>query len=184
MKNKRCLLGRLDAKAFTLIELLVVVLIIGILAAVAVPQYKVAVLKTKYAGMIAVAESFKSAQERYYLANGSYATSIYDVDIDISGQQVIEPFSNQEAYKVGDYYVFSSASQIATYWVQDDDSLYMMYNLCLDNIATHCNWNGAHSLCRAYSPSGSAGKTVCRSLPGAFNCAEKTNKGYYSCSAM
>ena len=72
-------------KGFTLIEMLVVVLIIGILAAIAFPQYQLSVLKSRYTQLMIMADAIRQAQDAYYLANGKYSLKINDLDITVPG---------------------------------------------------------------------------------------------------
>ena len=59
-------------KGFTLIEMLVVVLIIGILASVALPQYQMAVTKAKVASILPLMRRWKDALAEYKLQHGYY----------------------------------------------------------------------------------------------------------------
>ncbi len=77
MKNRK--------SGFTLIELLVVVLIIGILASIAIPQFFKVVEKSKVSEAMSVIAAVKSAQERYLAANGAYAGDFTKLDISYPG---------------------------------------------------------------------------------------------------
>ncbi len=78
-----------NKKGFTLIELLVVVLIIGILSAIALPQYSQAVEKSRAAEALSNIGSFKKAVDIWKLANPgkrrSFAGNAYGAgELDIS----------------------------------------------------------------------------------------------------
>lgn len=111
MKRKR--------KAFTLIELLVVVLIIGVLSAVALPQYQKAVWKAHAAQIMSLVRSIANAQEIYYLANGEYSSTFSALDIQLPAEPEESCHYNAlDCRKVGDWDLllwYSGASVEAEY---------------------------------------------------------------------
>lgn len=93
-------------RGFTLIELLIVVLIVGVLVAVAVPQYEKSVMRSRMAETEVIMRSILPAVEEYCLANGSS----YD-DIDMSNLSISYPVKNMEGQSV----VFASSGVSMTF---------------------------------------------------------------------
>lgn len=77
----------MNKKGFTLIELLVVVLIIGILAAIALPQYFKAVEKARASEALSVIGTVAAAAERARLvsSNNQYPDSMETFDVEFPG---------------------------------------------------------------------------------------------------
>ncbi len=80
-----------NKSGFTLIEMLVVVLIIGILAGIALPQYTKAVEKAKIAEAKINLKAIASAAHLYALSNTEISKDLTELDIEIQGEIIESP---------------------------------------------------------------------------------------------
>ena len=131
--RKSCLKGCFCLKAgFTLIELLVVVLIIGILAAVALPQYTKAVEKSRTREAVLTLQSMQKALTLCYLQYSNVAeecgtgeNGIFSrMDIEIPGTLVEDDYCESElgCYLTKDW-AYDTDGDFYAYRVKDPEDL-------------------------------------------------------------
>lgn len=154
----------LSQEGFTLIELLVVVLIIGILAAIALPQYQVAVAKSRYTQLIVGASAIKKANQLYYMANNVYSRDMKELDLTLSGCEVSADGRSCKLTKNG--------TTVATCTLDDSnsaaDASWQAQAYCAgDDLFYYLHMYDEKSFCFAKGTNKIANK-VCKSLGGSY----------------
>lgn len=143
MKNAKT--GRLGG--FTLIELLVVVLIIGILAAIALPKYEAAVAKSRATEALLNLQSLYKAQQLYYMANNTYTEKISELDFSLPVKIVGE----QEIAQGSVYTIHCTKGFCQTQGNNNIRQTFPNFEINLQNkkVWCICGWNDSCSICKA-----------------------------------
>ncbi len=165
--------------AFTLIELLVVVLIIGILAAVAVPQYQMAVTKSRLVQAFTMTKAIKDAEQAYFLANGHYTYSLDELDISFDDCALDESQSDTSISTPYQTYVCPTTTLIIFAHPTNSTGLNSVYAYVFKeedkSLALEVRLNRDTRLC---SSNFEVGKRACQSIGGTLYTARDGNSIY------
>ena len=152
-------------RGFTLIELLVVVLIIGILAAVALPQYNKAVKKAQGVEVLNALDALDSALTSYYLEHGTYKGAGPDtLNLDI-------PELKHFRYSVGCVPSASDTSTLSSQLFVTDDTANIHFTLPNTFVSVYGTWDQT-----GHSAGCSIFHNVSQKTP--YTCAD-----FFNCSA-
>ncbi|MFH1741267.1 MAG: prepilin-type N-terminal cleavage/methylation domain-containing protein [bacterium] len=108
-------------RAFTLIELLIVVAIIGILAAIAVPNFMNARIRAEVARVEGDLKSITTAHEMYKLDNGKYIR--YAIDVSLTDPRILNRLTTPVGYINGG----ALADPFYQSWERDNDGFRARY---------------------------------------------------------
>ncbi len=136
-----------DKKGFTLIELLVVVLIIGILAAIALPQYKKAVMKARLTEALIQLKAIAQADQVCRLSKNKEFCKINELDITLPGEcDEYMCWTDSFLYSVSsnDWDDYPNVNAFAVGYDPTGDDLCICY-LTNGNIVLRQDGSGCHS---------------------------------------
>ncbi len=155
--------------AFTLIELLVVVLIIGILAAIALPQYQKAVQKSRLTEGIQLIRQVANAEKIYYLANGTYTNDFNNLDIGFNLDEESYTAANGTNVHLHIWRAITTNIIYAQMPNNDHSHWYIYYDLTTDKMFCGAKGEEAIPLCKTLSSGeqlscGSNGEIPCWEL--------------------